>query len=170
MIITAGIYKGRQIDAPDEKITRPTLSKTRMGVFNTLYSILGDFEGKSFLDLFGGSGIMGLEAISRGFSRVKVFEKNKKAAETILHNYRKLNIKPELTVGDSLKLLKKLDEIFDVVYIDPPYQSNLYESVLQTVNGRLIVVESTDSLNCNNFKIIKQKVYGSSTITYMQKQ
>ena len=56
MIITAGIYKGRKITAPDENITRPTLSKVRMGVFNTLYSILGDFEGKSFLDVFGGSG------------------------------------------------------------------------------------------------------------------
>ena len=48
MNITAGKYKGRKITAPDEKITRPTLSKTRMGVFNSLYSILEDFEGKSF--------------------------------------------------------------------------------------------------------------------------
>ena len=55
MIITAGIYKGRKIIAPDENITRPTLSKVRMGVFNTLYSISGDFEGKTFLDVFGGS-------------------------------------------------------------------------------------------------------------------
>ena len=55
MNITAGIYKGRKIEAPDEKITRPTLSKVRMGVFNTLYSIVGDFEGKTFLDVFGGS-------------------------------------------------------------------------------------------------------------------
>ena len=57
MIITAGKYKGRKIEAPDERITRPTLSKVRMGVFNTLYSIIGDFEGKSFLDVFGGSGM-----------------------------------------------------------------------------------------------------------------
>ena len=78
MIITAGIYKGRKIESPDEKITRPTLSKVRMGVFNTLYSIIGNFEGKTFLDVFGGSGIMGLEALSRGFYRVKVFEKNPK--------------------------------------------------------------------------------------------
>ena len=55
MNITAGIYKGRKVEAPDEKITRPTLSKVRMGVFNTLYSIVGDFEGKTFLDVFGGS-------------------------------------------------------------------------------------------------------------------
>ena len=76
MIITAGVYKGRKIIAPNENITRPTLSKVRMGVFNTLYSLIGDFEGKSFLELFGGSGIMGLEALSRGFKEVKVFEIN----------------------------------------------------------------------------------------------
>ena len=76
MIITAGIYKGRKIAAPNENITRPTLSKVRMGVFNSLYSLIGEFEGKSFLDVFGGSGVMGLEALSRGFNDVKVFEKN----------------------------------------------------------------------------------------------
>ena len=83
MIITAGIYKGLKIAAPYENITRPTLSKVRMGVFNSLYSMIGEFEGKSFLDVFGGSGVMGLEALSRGFNDVKVFEKNLKAAEII---------------------------------------------------------------------------------------
>ena len=83
MIITAGIYKGRKIESPDEKITRPTLSKVRMGVFNTLYSINVELEGKSFLDVFGGSRIKGLEALSRGFSRVKVFEKKPKGAQVL---------------------------------------------------------------------------------------
>ena len=73
MIITGGIYKGRKIDSPNEKITRPTLSKVRQGVFNTLFSMIGNFESKTFLDLFGGSGIMSLEAISRGFYRVVIF-------------------------------------------------------------------------------------------------
>ena len=68
MNITGGKYKGQKIKAPDENITRPTLSKVRMSVFNTLQAMM-DFEGASFLDMFAGSGIMGLEAISRGFSR-----------------------------------------------------------------------------------------------------
>ena len=83
MIITGGKYKGRKVCAPDEKITRPTLSKVRQGVFNTLFSILGDFQGKTFLDLFGGSGVMGLEALSRGFEEVTVFEKNFKVAQIL---------------------------------------------------------------------------------------
>ena len=90
MIITAGIYKGRKISVPDKSITRPTLSKVRMGVFNTLYSLTGEFEGKTFLDVFGGSGIMGLEALSRGFSKVKVFEKNPKATYKKAKSIRKL--------------------------------------------------------------------------------
>ena len=87
MIITGGKYKGRKVQAPDENITRPTLSKVRQGVFNTLYSLIGEFENKSFLDLFGGSGVMGLEALSRGFEKVLVFEKNPKVAQILKKNY-----------------------------------------------------------------------------------
>ena len=72
MNITAGIFKGQKITAPDEKITRPTLSKVRMSVFNTLQAMI-DFNGKSFLDMYAGSGIMGLEALSRGFATAVAF-------------------------------------------------------------------------------------------------
>ena len=77
MNITGGIYNRQKITAPDENITRPTLSKVRMGVFNTLSSMM-DVEDRSFLDMFAGSGIMGLEALSRGFSKIVAIEKNRK--------------------------------------------------------------------------------------------
>ena len=170
MIITAGIYKGRKILSPDEKITRPTLSKTRMGIFNSLYSIMNDFNGKSFLDVFGGSGIMGLEAISRGFTNVQVFELNKSAAKIIKQNYENLGLKPNLTVGDSVKLLKKSDFIFDVVYIDPPYLSGIYNNILSVVRGNIIVIEHIRDLDFKNFKIINQKKYGDITISYLINQ
>ena len=121
MIITAGKYKGRKILTPSENIARPTLSKVRMGVFNVLYSLVGDFSELSFLDVFGGSGIMGIEALSRGFENVKVFEKNKQAADIIKKNYSMLGIKPDLSIGDSAKLIKDCG-YYDVIYIDPPYQ------------------------------------------------
>ncbi len=167
MIITAGKYKGRKVTAPDEKITRPTLSKTRMGIFNSLYSILGSFEGKTFLDVFGGSGIMGLEALSRGFSSVKVIEINKKSAEIIKKNYSTLNLKPDLTIGDSIKFLEKSNEKFDVIYIDPPYKSGLYESVLKKAEGNIIVVEHSEDIDFTGFEILKEKIYGSSKITFL---
>ena len=167
MIITAGIYKGRKLTAPDEKITRPTLSKTRMGIFNSLYSILGTFEGKTFLDFFGGSGIMGLEALSRGFSSVKVFELNKKSAEIIKKNYRMLGLEADLTIGDSIKILAKTKEKFDVIYIDPPYKSNLYEDAIKLSNGNIIVVEHSDNLDFERYEIIKEKTYGGCKITFL---
>lgn len=168
MIITAGIYKGRKIESPDEKITRPTLSKVRMGVFNTLYSIIGDFEGKTFLDVFGGSGIMGLEALSRGFSRVKVFEKNPKVAQILKKNYQTVGLKPDLTIGDSTKLILKTDEIFDVVYIDPPYMSGIYEDILSKVKGNIIIVEHSETIEFDGYEVLKQKNYGGKIVSFLR--
>ena len=140
-----------------------------MGVFNTLYSIIGDFSGKSFLDVFGGSGIMGLEALSRGFEKVKVFELNKKSADVIKKNYNMLGIIPDLTIGDSIKLAPKLEEIFDVAYVDPPYKSDLYIDIIKNINAKIIIAESSDIIEFDNCNIIKQKTYGSSLISYITK-
>ena len=168
MIITAGIYKGRKIESPDEKITRPTLSKVRMGVFNTLYSIIGNFEGKTFLDVFGGSGIMGLEALSRGFGKVKVFEKNPKVAQILKKNYQTVGLKPDLTIGDSTKLILKTDEIFDVVYIDPPYMSGIYEDILSKVKGNIIIVEHSETIEFDGYEVLKQKNYGGKIVSFLR--
>ena len=134
MNITAGKYKGQKIKAPDENITRPTLSKVRMSIFNTLQAMT-NFEGASFLDMYAGSGIMGLEALSRGFSKVVSIEKNKKVYNTIKSNFKKYeqenNLK--LILGDSLKVCEKLNEKFDIIYIDPPYFSGVYEQSLNVV-------------------------------------
>ena len=169
MIITAGRYKGRKISVPDESITRPTLSKVRMGVFNTLYSIIGEFEGKSFLDMFGGSGIMGLEALSRGFEKVRVYEKNPKAADIIKKNYASLCIKPDLRIGDSLKFLSKNEEVFDVVYIDPPYKSGIYDEVLALAKGRILIAEHSEPMEFTGSEIIKQKNYGGKIVSFLTK-
>lgn len=168
MIITAGIYKGRKIDSPDEKITRPTLSKVRMGVFNTLYSIIGDFEGKTFLDAFGGSGIMGLEALSRGFGKVKVFEKNPKVAQILKKNYQTVGLKPDLTIGDSTKLVAKINETFNVVYIDPPYMSGIYEDILSKVKGDVIIAEHSEIIEFSSYEVLKQKNYGGKIVSFLK--
>lgn len=167
MIITGGKYKGRRIIAPDETITRPTLSKVRMGVFNTLFSLIGDFEDKTFLDLFGGSGIMGLEALSRGFKEVLVFEKNPKAAQIIKMNYDKLGLKPNLKIGDSLKLLTKIDNVFDIVYVDPPYASGIYQKVFSNIKGNpLVIAEHSETLEIQNYNLLKTKNYGGKYVSF----
>ncbi len=169
MIITGGKYKGRKISAPDEKITRPTLSKVRMGVFNTLFSIIGDFNGKTFLDVFGGSGIMGLEALSRGFEEVLVFEKNPKAAQIIKTNYKALGLTPNIKIGDSLKLLQKVDKNYDVIYIDPPYLSGIYEEIFAQINSdSIIIAEHSEDITSQNLTFIKEKNYGGKRVSYFQ--
>lgn len=175
MIITGGRYKGRKIQAPNENITRPTLSKVRQGVFNTLYSILGDFEGKTFLDLFGGSGIIGLEALSRGFEEVTVFEKNPKVAQILKKNYSTLGLQPDLKIGDSLKLLEKLDKNFDVIYIDPPYYSGVYEEVFELLGKyaqptTIIIAEHSELLDVKGFILIKEKNYGGKKVSFFTLQ
>lgn len=168
MIITGGKYNGRHIIAPAESITRPTLSKVRMGVFNTLYSMIGEFENKSFLDVFGGSGIMGLEALSRGFSNVLVFEKNPKAAQIIKKNYTSLKLTPNIGVGDSLRLIDKLDMVYDVAYIDPPYSSGIYEEAFNVLKNkaRLVVAEHYEDIYTNDFSLIKFKNYGGKKVSF----
>jgi len=181
MNITGGRYNRQKITAPDEHITRPTLSKVRMSIFNTLSSMM-DFEGKSFLDMYAGSGIMGLEAVSRGFSKLVAIENNKKAYTVIKNNFSKYekenNIK--LFFGDCQKVCTKLADKFDVIYIDPPYFSGVYEKSLESVkhlsNGVIIlehVLELSDNKNntillSDEFDILKQKKYADKFITFLK--
>jgi len=176
MIITAGIYKGRKVTAPDEKIVRPTLSKIRESIFSCLFSII-DFEGKNFLDMFAGSGIMGLEALSRGFKLTVALEKNPKVAKVLKENYENIKLKPNLIVGDSLKLLPKLKEKFDVIYLDPPYFSGIYEESLKKIletnilnKDGIVVLEHVNSVDWETlgFKLIKQKKYADKFITFLE--
>lgn len=169
MIITAGKFKGRKITAPDENITRPTLSKVRMSVFNTLQSMVNFYE-KSFLDMYAGSGIMGLEALSRGFANITAIEKNPKVANVIKSNFKKFENPPKLIICDSLKA--KLTEKYDVIYIDPPYFSGIYEASLKAVHelaNDIIILEHVTEVDFQGYEIIKQKKYGDKFVTFLKR-
>lgn len=172
MNITAGKFKGQKITAPDEKITRPTLSKVRMSIFNTLQAMI-DFEGASFLDMYAGSGIMGLEALSRGFAKAVGIEKHPKAAQIIKNNYRKFSPAPTLLTGDSLKITPAIQEKFDVIYIDPPYFSGIYEQSLKAIKditGGIVILEHVNEVEFTGYELIKQKKYGDKFITFLCKE
>jgi 16S rRNA (guanine(966)-N(2))-methyltransferase RsmD len=167
MNITAGKYKGRKIVAPDESITRPTLSKVRMALFNILQSII-DFEDATFLDMFAGSGIMGLEALSRGFKHVTAIEQNPKVFKILENNYATIGEKQTLLKGNSLKITPQ--ESFDVVYIDPPYHAGIYEEAISVVqNSKVVILEHTENVELKNFEIIKQKKYGDKFLTFLKR-
>ncbi len=171
MNITAGIYKGRKISAPDENITRPTLSKVRMAVFNTLQAMT-DFEEKSFLDMYSGSGIMSLEALSRGFSNVVAIEKHPKVLQVIKNNFKNFSPFPKLIKGDSLKIAENLNEKFDVIYIDPPYYSGIYEASLDAVKNiaqNIVILEHVTEVEFRGYEILKQKKYGDKFITFLHR-
>lgn len=179
MHITGGFLNSRKIDSPKGENVRPTLSQVRESIFSTLFSLI-DFEGKKFLDMFAGSAIMGFEAISRGFTSADFIEKDKKTFLLIKSNALKLGLSQtqvKFYGGDSLKILKKLDSVYDVIYVDPPYQSGLYDSVLKIIkeqnllsdNG-IAVLEHPKGLEIDttNFELIKQKVYSDKCISYLR--
>ena len=176
MIITSGIYRGRKVTAPDEKHVRPTLSKIRESVFSALYSMI-EFNDKTFLDMFAGSGIMGLEALSRGFKGVMALEKNSQVAKILKENYTNIKLKPNVIVGDSLKILSRITEEFDVIYLDPPYFSGIYEDALSKIKEHallnedgVVVLEHSQEVCWQDlgYELIKQKKYADKFITFLK--
>ncbi|HRW58773.1 MAG TPA: 16S rRNA (guanine(966)-N(2))-methyltransferase RsmD [Chlamydiales bacterium] len=121
MQIIAGKYRGRKIQTLKGDNTRPTLGHIRESVFNILQS---EVEDSLFLDLFAGSGAMGIEALSRGAERVVFVEKNRSAIEVILKNLEKIDDSYKVLKQDwkkALALLEKQNILFDILYVDPPY-------------------------------------------------
>lgn len=168
MQITGGIYKSRKIKTSSSNSVRSTLSKTRESVFSMLFSLV-DFEESSFLDVFSGSGIMSLEAVSRGFKEAVCIEKSPKAASIIKENYRSLNLEPKLYVGDCRKVIEKFGRTFNVIYLDPPFESDLYEKTISLIktkgllhkDGYIIIEAPTGkNLEFEGFRLIKEKTYG----------
>lgn len=175
MHITGGFLKSRKIESPKGSNVRPTLSQVRESVFSTLFSIT-DFEDKSFLDAFAGSGIMGFEAISRGFKSCSFFEKDKKTFFLLKTNAQKLNVQAEFYLGDTAKLLKKAEQSFDIIYVDPPYQSGLYDEIVSIIKEKkllnpngILILEYPKDLNIQHqsFNIIKTKIYSDKAITFL---
>lgn len=170
MYLTGGQYKGLKIETA--KTAKPTLSKVRESVFNILFQY--DTKEKKFLDMFSGSGIMGLEAVSRGYN-VKAFEINQKSAKTIKKNYEKLKLKADVLVCNALKFE---GEKFNIIYLDPPWDMD-YSPIIKKAcelleRDGLIIVEhdKQKSLDIENIiktnniplKIIKSKKYGRCLI------
>ena len=176
MKITGGILKSRKINSPKGSNVRPTLSQVRESIFSTLFSFI-NFEDKTFLDAFAGSGIMGFEAVSRGFENCAFIEKDRKTFLLLKENAKNLDLNPQFFCGDSLKALKNISQTFDVIFVDPPYQSGLYNGVLGVVkdnnilkeNG-IIILEHPKSLEINfeDYEIIKQKFYTDKCVSFLQ--
>ncbi|MDD3237391.1 MAG: 16S rRNA (guanine(966)-N(2))-methyltransferase RsmD [Candidatus Gastranaerophilales bacterium] len=177
MQITGGFLNSRKIKTEEYENIKPTLSKTRQGLFNALSGLI-EFDQSSFLDMFAGSGIMSFEAISRGFSPVYTFEKDRKTALLIKDNFKSLKLTDNLFFGDSIKLLKKINKSYDVIFIDPPYNSDLYQKSLKTISENdclnldgIIILEhpSTKAIDPDGYTLIKEKQYADKMLSFLKK-
>ena len=122
MRIIAGEWRGRNLVAPKGDITRPTADRTRETLFNMLTSRLGSFDGLSVLDLFAGSGALGLEALSRGAADCLFVEQDAEAVKAIKGNVAKLDARPRASVQQgSVMSLGPAKAPHDLIFLDPPY-------------------------------------------------
>jgi 16S rRNA (guanine966-N2)-methyltransferase len=124
MRIIGGRAKGLTLYTPKGLLVRPTADRLKESIFDILY----DLEGRSFLDLYAGSGNMGLEALSRGASRVVFVEKNRACVETIRRNLSLMNTGSssdviETSVERGIRRLLRRKENFDIIFADPPYEN-----------------------------------------------
>lgn len=184
--ITGGKFRRKKIDVPLDKV-RPTSTIKREAIFSILesYAYKNSFElyrNKCFIDLFAGSGALGLEAISRGGSFTYFYEINNEVLKILSKNCKNICKKNEykITCNDVTKIKKLKTELpLSVIFLDPPYNLNLFKSVLKKIiNNNIleknsIIVLETDKKNkiefSNQIEIIKQKIYGKSKIIFLKK-
>ena len=119
MRVVAGRFKGRTLHAPKGRATRPTSDKVREAIF----SVLGDVEGTTVLDLFAGSGALGIEALSRGAVHAVFVENDEQALASLRRNLAELDVGAEVQRRDALAFLRAARHEFDLVFVDPPYSS-----------------------------------------------
>ena len=118
MRIVAGLRKGATIYAPKGRDTRPTSDRVREAVFG----ILGSVEGANALDLFAGSGALGLEALSRGAASATFVESDPVAIKAIERNLEKLGLEGRIVRTDAARYIATTQERSDLVFVDPPYE------------------------------------------------
>lgn len=177
MIITGGTARGRRILSPEGMSARPTASKIRQAIFNILRDKVRNAD---FLDIFAGSGLMGLEALSRGARSLYCIEESRKLANCIVKSATHLGYEPpHMFIGDFRQILPLLKEreAFDIIFADPPYASPFAGIVVQLIDrfqllkpeGALVVEHAKDLQfpeNLSHLQLNSGRVYGQTGITF----
>lgn len=178
MRVISGSARGKKLLCVDGVDIRPTLDRVKESIFNI---IAFDIPDAHVLDLFSGSGALGIEALSRGacdcvfvdnsLQSINITQKNIEATR-LIDSSIVLNC-------DSVEYLKNTDKKFDIIFIDPPYESDLYEKSLVAIkksgvlsgNGYIVLEYDTDTtppFNTDGFLIVKEKTYGRVKILIMK--
>jgi 16S rRNA (guanine966-N2)-methyltransferase len=168
MRVVAGEFKGRRLRMPRGAPTRPTADRVR----EALFSMLGDVEGARVLDLYAGSGALGIEALSRGAAAAVFVERDARAAETIQANLEAVGAEGEVSRVDALAFLKRPMSPFDLVFCDPPYDSGpriarpLAQRLPALLSENARIVTESDKRNPLElpFPLIRERIYGDTRI------
>ena len=141
--IIGGIARGVPIKAPDTKDTRPTLDRTKESVFNIMMPYLAD---TAVLDLFAGSGSLGIEALSRGAKNAVFVDKSRKCRDIILYNLDKTKFSRQaevlaMDVENAVRYLAGRHDKFDIIFMDPPYNMNFVNKTIQIISDFDIMSE-----------------------------
>ena len=177
MKIISGKYKGRNIEGFSIDGTRPTMDRVK----ESLFAIIQDYLDESIvLDLFSGSGNLGIEALSEGAKEITLVDSNYKAIKIIEKNLNNIGINSNVLNMDYKKALELLkNKKFDIIFLDPPYKTNYIEEAIKLItkynilNDKGIIVCESDSIDRiiydNSYTCIKDKKYGDKYIVILKK-
>ncbi len=170
MRITGGPMKGRRLKMPPGRV-RPTMDRMR----ESMFAILGPLDNRSFLDLFAGSGAVSLEAASRGAFRVVAVERNRKTASVLRENVETMVARVEVRVRPVERFIRDTEEVFDLIYVDPPFAYGRHQTLLQEI-GRAGILAAEGTLLIHHegavleapagWRHTDHRVYGGSLLDF----
>lgn len=142
MRVIAGEKKGRKLNSPKGDLIRPTPDKVKGAIFNIIQDKVAD---STVLDLFAGSGALGIEALSRGAKKAFFGDFDKSSTNLVNKNLEHLDYqdKGEVIFGDYEDVLNEIKEDIDIILLDPPYYKGFYDKLLETLSQSNIIKEST---------------------------
>jgi 16S rRNA (guanine966-N2)-methyltransferase len=166
--VVAGEFKGRRLHAPHGARTRPTADRVR----EALFSMLGDVSGARVLDLYAGSGALGIEALSRGAEFALFVERDRQALAALRRNLEAVGSDAEVRAQDALRFLARPDGVFDLVFCDPPYDvaprvaAPLFEALPAMLGEDARIVTESDKRNPLTLPLplVVERIYGDTRI------
>lgn len=184
MRVISGSARGKKLVSLEGTNTRPTLDRVKEALFNIIQF---DIAGTNFLDLFAGSGAIGIEAISRGAISATFCDNSAEAIKIIKTNIANTRSNDRATVINkdyiqALKLLAEKNEKFDIIYIDPPYKSEFANKAIEEIiklnllskDGTIIVetddIEKEQTLQMKEIQIFDKRKYGRAILIFIRKE
>jgi 16S rRNA (guanine966-N2)-methyltransferase len=165
--VVAGTAGGRRLHAPAGRALRPTSERVREAVFSSLES-MGGLDGAKVVDLFAGTGALGIEALSRGASRAVFVDADPVALAAVRSNLEATGLthNGHVVRSDVVRFLQRQHVGFDLAFADPPYEFQAWDQVLPLLGARIAVLESNRELDLGgSWRTTKQKRYGDTVVT-----